>query len=242
MKAPITIIIPARNEEATITETLDALQSVRTPIDILVVCDRWGNRLDPTEKVVKEYGKTHTNVFLMPKSAVRYHGQAAAIHAAIRYTRTPYVAIVTADMSDDPATIDVMYQKALKGYDVVCASRYMHGGKHIGGPIFQALGSRCISWFFHMLTGIPVHDMSNSFRLYRRKLFDRLVFDTTMGSEISLYLLIQLYRQGTRIAEVPTVWHGRTAGTAKFTLMGQIRGFLRVCFFAVSTLRFQKKK
>jgi hypothetical protein len=53
-----------------------------------------------------------------------------------------------------------MIEAAEGGADVVCGSRYMIGGKKIGGPILQNILSRIVAIaltiFWHVPTTIPV--------------------------------------------------------------------------------------
>jgi hypothetical protein len=45
--------------------------------------------------------------------------------------------VVMADLSDELEIIPRMYRKILEGYDIVCASRYIKGGKREGGPALK---------------------------------------------------------------------------------------------------------
>ena len=54
--------------------------------------------------------------------------------AGIAGTTAPYVLISMADGSDEPHVVDPMVALARGGADVVAASRYMRGGRQIGGP------------------------------------------------------------------------------------------------------------
>ena len=47
-----------------------------------------------------------------------------------------------ADGSDEPQVVDPMVALAREGADVVSASRYMRGGRQIGGPPLKRLLSR----------------------------------------------------------------------------------------------------
>jgi dolichol-phosphate mannosyltransferase len=232
MKPAITIIIPARNEAGLIKKTLDALKIVQTPHSILVVSDVV-DPADRTEDVVKHYMQTHPYVQLLSGKGVAAHGFAAALKRGVEEAKTPYIVFVMADMCDDPKTIDRLYKQVLSGWDVVCACRYMQHGKRIGGPVVQGLCSRVVNWCMRYVTGIRTHDASNSFKLYTTTLIQRLPFDETMGSEVSLSLIVSAHKKGARITDVPSVWHGRTEGEAKFRFMAQMRGYFRVCLHAM---------
>lgn len=232
MKPAITIIIPARNEAGLIKKTLDTLKIVQAPHTVLVVSDAV-DAYDRTENVVKLYMKTHPHVQLLSSRGVATYGFAAALKRGVEEAKTRYIVFVMADMCDEPKTIDRMYEKVLRGWDVVCASRYMNHGKRVGGPIVQGLFSRVVNWFMRSITGIPIHDASNSFKVYTTSLIQSLPFDETMGSEVSLSLIMSAHKRGAKITEVPSVWHGRTEGKAKFRFVRQFRGYMRVCLDAL---------
>ena len=65
-----------------------------------------------------------------------------AMKAGIAGTTAPYVLISMADGSDEPHVVDPMVALARDGADVVAASRYMRGGRQIGGPPLKRLLSR----------------------------------------------------------------------------------------------------
>ena len=58
-----------------------------------------------------------------------------------------------ADLSDKLEIIDAMYKKAkTENYDIICGSRYMKGGKQIGGPKFKGFLSKMAGKSLHFLT------------------------------------------------------------------------------------------
>ena len=74
-----------------------------------------------------------------------------------------------ADGSDEPHIVDAMVSLARDGADVVAASRYMRGGRQIGGPPLKRLLSRAAGLTLHWFAGVPTHDPTNNFKLYSRR-------------------------------------------------------------------------
>src|SRR5258708_37550097 len=105
-----------------------------------------------------------------------------------------------------------MRELAAAGCDVVCGSRYMAGGDQIGAPRLKAFLSSTAGRSLHLLTRLPVHDATNSFRLYRRDLLKSVRIESTGGFEVGLELTVKAYLQRRRLGEVPTTWRGRAAG------------------------------
>ena len=72
-------------------------------------------------------------------------GPGAARSATASTTPPPPVVVVTmADGSDDPEQIDELARLVERGVVVAAASRYMHGGQQVGGPVLKgaALAAR----------------------------------------------------------------------------------------------------
>jgi len=123
-----------------------------------------------------------------------------------------------ADVSDGFSKVDEMVRRAEEGADVVCASRYMRGGKQVGGPKFKGFLSRMAGLTLNWFTGLPTHDPTNNFKLYSRRFLDTVTIESTAGFELALELTVKATLAGRRVAEVPTTWRDRTAGQSNFKL------------------------
>jgi hypothetical protein len=138
--------------------------------------------------------------------------------SGLRAARAPYVLISMGDGSDDPGDIDPMYQLARGGADVVAGSRYMRGGRQVGGPLLKRTMSRTAGLSLHWLGGLPVHDATSNFRLYSKRLLNQVTIESRGGFELGLELTVKAYRLGLKVDEVPTTWRDRTAGQSRFKL------------------------
>ena len=86
-----------------------------------------------------------------------------------------------ADGSDEPQVVDPMVDLA-GGADVVSASRYMRGGRQVGGPLLKRLMSRTAGLTLHWFAGVPTHDPTNNFKLYSRRFLDATTIESKLGS------------------------------------------------------------
>lgn len=167
MRVPLTIIVPAKHEEHTVIPTLQSLQThVKTPHNILVV--NVSDKHDRTKNIVRTYTKTHTGISIIYK--IHPHGTfGMALQLGLTQATGTVVVPFMADGCDDPKDIDRMYQLLGSGWDVVCASRYISGGRKIGGPRLQSFFSRVVCWTLQRITGIPTSDISNAFKMYKKR-------------------------------------------------------------------------
>jgi dolichol-phosphate mannosyltransferase len=134
--------------------------------------------------------------------------------------------VVMADLSDDLSIVKRMLTLYRRGYRIVCASRYMRGGRQLGGPPLKRFLSRAAGLSLRALTRFPTHDATNNFRLYDAALVNELGIESTGGFELALELTAKAFRRGVKIAEVPTTWRDRTAGESQFQLFKWLPRYL----------------
>ncbi len=225
----ITIIIPSRNEENVIIKTLDKLaKEVITPHQILIIDDS----TDKTAEKVRQYSLKYPEVSLI-KGDPNKKSFARALAVGFKKAKTKAVVVVMADLCDDPKTIDKMYDKFQKGWDIVCGSRYMKGGKKIGGPIIQALFSYLICKILYLFSGIPTQDVSNAFKMYRLDALRKIKFNLSGGVETSMEITLQAFFNGAKITEIPTIWKGRVFGQSKFSILHRSPKYAQIIFWTL---------
>jgi dolichol-phosphate mannosyltransferase len=230
----LSIVLPVYNEGEAVEPVLRALSAgVRTPHELVVVYDF---DADTTVPVVNRLATEIPGLRGLRNDLGR--GVLNAMKAGIAGTSAPYVLVSMADGSDEPKIVDAMVELARGGADVVAASRYMRGGRQLGGPRLKRLMSRTAGLTLHWLAGVPTHDPTNNFKLYSRRFLDATTIESTAGFELALELTVKATQLGLAVAEVPTTWRDRTAGASNFKLRKWLPHYLhwyRVAF--VSRLR-----
>jgi dolichol-phosphate mannosyltransferase len=210
----LSIVVPVYNEGEAVEPVLRALSTgIVTPHEILVVYDF---EEDITVPVVARLAgeipglRGHRNEL--------GRGVLNAMKAGIAASTAPYILVSMADGSDEPHIVDAMVALAQGGADVVAASRYMPGGRQLGGPRLKRLMSRAAGLSLHWFAGVATHDPTNNFKLYARRFLDTVEIESTAGFELALELTVKATLAGRRVAEVPTTWRDRTAGQSNFKL------------------------
>ncbi len=220
----ITIVIPVYNEGDNIKTAVERIEKeVKVPFKINIVYDF---EEDTTLVPAREL-----NVNLVKN---KYgSGVLNAIKTGLESVDTEFVVVTMADLSDPPGVINDMVNSAEKyNSDIVCGSRYMSGGKQIGGPLIKGFMSRCAGLSLHYLAGLPVHDATNSFKLYRKSFLDTVEIESTGGFELGVELVVKAFKNSHKITEVPTTWHDRTAGKSNFKLIEWLPKYLKWYFEA----------
>jgi glycosyltransferase involved in cell wall biosynthesis len=82
-----------------------------------------------------------------------------------------------------------------------------------------------MSWAYNRLVrlvfGLRVRDVNFAFKLFRRSLYEKTLL-TSEGSFIDAELLVEVQRQGVRIAEIGMDYHPRVAGESKLASYGVV--------------------
>ena len=228
--------MPVYNEGENAVPTLRGVVGhTRTrPLEVLVVHDF---DEDSTVPVVKRLQTELPELRLHRNNIGR--GVLNALKSGIGAAQAPYVLVTMGDGSDDAGDIDAMYALAQGGADVVAGSRYMRGGHQVGGPLLKRSMSRVAGLSLHWLGGLPIHDATSNYRLYSKRLLQRVTIESTGGFELGIELTVKAYALGMRVAEVPTTWRDRTAGQSRFQLWKWLPRYLRWYWVGIAA-RFRK--
>lgn len=233
------IIVPVYNEAENIQNLFNEIEfSIKAPKRISVIFDRDDDNTLPvidtiSDKYSFEIRKIRNNIGI---------GVINAIKTGFHLAEYDKILVMMADLSDRLNVVDLMVQKMDEGYDLVCGSRYMKGGKQTGGPFLKRFFSRTAGLTLHWLTGIPTHDATNNFKLYKKKMLDNLEIESKGGFEIGLEITVKAYIHGYRITEVPSEWSDRENGESNFHMWKWMPGYLRWYFCCMKSTNFINKR
>jgi hypothetical protein len=195
---------------------------------------------DDTLPVARELTAAGAPIELL-KNAGR--GVAGALVTGLRSAKTGPVLVSMADLSDDFSILPSMLDAHRKGSKVVVASRYMRGGRQIGGPWLKSQLSRWGGVSLNLLARFPVHDATNSFRLYDAELLSKIEFESSGGFEIGFEITLKAWMMGETVTEVPATWRDRTEGESRFKLGKWLplygRLWMRAVAFGVAGVRLK---
>ena len=150
------------------------------------------------------------------------------------------VLIYMADDHVNHNTINLCYKKFEEGYEVVCPSRFIKGGKMIGNPFLKSLLTRFASFFLFNFTSFPIKDATNSFRLFKKELIDKVTIESNKGFTLSLELTAKAHRHNYKIVEIPTTWIERNVGKSRFKLISFLLPYIKWLFYIIKTSIFYR--
>jgi dolichol-phosphate mannosyltransferase len=232
MTVELDIVIPVYNEGRNIVATLAALaRSVTTPARVLICYD---DPHDDTLAAIRENPQAHPG---FPVEFVRNtgHGAHSAVMTGFAASTAPFVLMCAADDDYNAPMLDRMVALARGGCDIVCASRFMPGGAMVGCPLLKAVLVRAANFTLHRLARLPTRDASNGFRLFSRRVIDRIAVESDQGFCYSIELLVKAHRLGWKIGEVPSQWFERRHGASRFRVMRWLPAYLRWYRYAFAT-------
>jgi len=220
MPSPVAFIIPALNEEAALSPTLDGLRAALDAIacadaDIVVVDN--GSR-DATPEVARKHG---ARVVSEPR---RGYGQACLAGIATLSREVEIVVFLDGDGSDDPEDLVRLLAPVLAGQaDMVLGSRTLAARTAGAFTPQQAFGNWLATGLMRVFLGARYTDLG-PFRVIRRDALERLQMrDINFGWTIEMQ--IKAHRLGLRVMEIPVNYRKRIAGESKIsgTLLGTMR-------------------
>lgn len=221
----LSVVCPVYNEADNIGPLLNELQrKVTTPMEVLLVYDRED---DTTLPVARDLVPHYPFEIRLVKNRFGT-GALNAIKTGFLEARQEAVLVTMADLSDDLVVVDEMYRLVIsEGFDIVCGSRYMPGGKQIGGPRLKKILSRLAGVSLHTFVGLPIHDVTNSFKMYKREFLSKTPIESTGGFEVGIEMVVKAFVNGKRITEVPTTWTSRVTGKSRFRLWQWLPKYFR---------------
>jgi dolichol-phosphate mannosyltransferase len=224
----ITVVIPTYNEAANLPKLVSALFSLPLDLRVLVVDDK---SPDGTGRVADELAARNNRVSVFHREGKL--GLRTAYLDGFRHVLDEGVDAVLqmdADFSHDPQKIPEMLGK-LVSCDLVLGSRYIPGGSvDDHWPLWRKSLSAFANFYARMILGLPQHDVTTGFRLWRRETLRGLPFDRIQSNGY-IFLVEMAYLAHClqyKIGEVPIYFADRRWGKSKMSLKIQVEAAFRI--------------
>jgi glycosyltransferase involved in cell wall biosynthesis len=203
------VLVPAYNERATITQTLNRVLAQPSVVEVVVIDD---GSTDDTADLVAQLAVKEPRLNLIKHA--RNLGKGAAIKTGLSRSTAPFIIIQDADLEYDPTDYGELLRPVLAGEaDVVYGSRFMQRSKS-RTTTWHSLQNRLITFASNLATGMRLSDEATCYKLFRREVFDQLTLKENRFG-FCPEVTVKISQLGLRIIEVPVSYNSRTRASGK---------------------------
>ena len=185
----LSIVIPAKNEGASIGKVVEAAKSAYPDAEIIVVDD---GSSDTTAEVARGAG---AQIVRHPESL----GNGAAVKAGARVAGGEIIAFMDGDGQHDPRELAPLLHKLEVGYDMAVGARDSGSHANFGRLFANGLYNGIASF----LTGRRIPDLTSGFRVARAELFRKFLYLLPNGFSYPTTITMAFLRSGYPICYEP---------------------------------------
>ena len=217
-KLDISVVVPAYNEEESITELNDWISRVMKEhgftYEILMIDD---GSTDATWTKIVELSALNSNLKGLKYN--RNHGKSAALNTGFQFASGTVVITMDADLQDNPDEIPGLYKMIVEDdFDLVSGWK-----KKRHDPIGKTIPSRFFNFVTRKISGIRLHDFNCGLKAYKNV----VVKNINVYGEMHRYIPVICKWHGFgKIGEKVVQHQARKYGVTKFGLERFITGFL----------------
>ncbi len=203
----LSFVIPLLNEQSTLCELVDRIESVCqsnaiTPFEILLIDDGSSDESwNEIERLARSKSTVHGIRFR------RNFGKAAALSAGFQQATGKIIITMDADLQDDPKEIPRMLAKLDEGYDVVSGWKQRRFD-----PWHKRWPSKVFNGILRYFSRLPLHDFNCGFKAYRKDVLEEI----SLYGEMHRFIPVLAAARGFRVAEITVEHHPRLHGQSKY--------------------------
>lgn len=224
----LSIVIPALNEERTISDVIQRVLDTPYEKEIIVVDD---GSTDGTAALVEKLAATHPAIRLLRHP--HRQGKGAALRTGFAQATGDIVIVQDADCEYHPEEYPILIRPITRGWaDAVYGSRFI--GTHRVFLLSHRIGNWIVNAVANVLFDTMLSDLETGYKAIKREVLQRFRLradDFTIEVEITA----KLFRGHYRVYEVPISYSGRSyAEGKKLTWRDGIRALWALFVFRFS--------
>ncbi len=221
MKPPISVVIPAFNEESRLGSTLEKvlayLDGRQVAAEIVLVDDA---SRDATFAIAKRFSDNHGLAERMQilRSSPN-QGKGFSIRRGMLAARAPLALMTDADLSSPIEELEKLEREVISGRsDIAFGSRDIQGSVvSVHQSWFRENSGKIFNRFVRLVTSLPFRDTQCGFKLFNlsscRSLFEKQTL-SRFGFDVELLYVARKW--GLSMKEVPVVWRHAPGSKVRF--------------------------
>ena len=204
----LSLVMPAFNEERTITQSIQRVLSQPFVGELIIVNDA---STDSTSHILKGVNDSRLRVVTHPVN----RGKGAALRTGFALATMDFVGVQDADLEYDPADLAKLIRPLQEDLaDVVYGSRFITGEARRVLYYWHSVGNRLLTFASNVVTNINLSDMETCYKIFRRELIQSIVIEEDrFGFEPEI--TVKIAKSGARIYEVGISYAGRSYAEGK---------------------------
>ena len=225
----VEIIIPVLNEQDSLEKLVQkihqAFHKTKFKYRVRFIDD---GSTDNSWNIIKKLAKKNRNI-----SAIRLRktqGKTSALYWGFQHSKSSIVAMMDADLQDDPAEIPKMIRQLQKGYGLVNGWK-----KDRKDPLIKRLSSFAFNTYISLLFQVRLKDINCGIKVMRGEVALKL----EMWGDMHRFIPILAHNMGYDISEIPVRHFPRTFGQSKYGFMRFVSGFVQSILVLIMT-RFRQ--
>ena len=228
----LSVIIPAKNEEGNIEDTIGEINSILLNNDIqheiIVIND---NSNDSTLKVLRLLKKNIQELKIINNNGKPGYG--LTVRLGLESCNGDIIAIMMADGSDSPKDLLKFYFKSLKKNTCVFGSRFSDGGTTQNYPKLKYILNRIFNNIVRFTFQIGYNDITNAFKVYTKEAIEGSKPFLSNHFNLTLELPLKIIIRGFSYEVVPNSWTNRKTGISKMKIKEMGSRYLFIFFYCL---------
>ncbi|HLA95690.1 MAG TPA: glycosyltransferase family 2 protein [Pyrinomonadaceae bacterium] len=204
-KRCLSVVVPAFNEERTLSNIIDRLSGIPNLLEIIIVddCSDDGTSGAALDLCVKydtvQYVRHESNL-----------GKTAALRTGFALTKGEVVIVQDADLEYDPSEIQDVIRPILDGFaDVVYGSRFMVKKAARVLYFYHFVANKGLTFISNICTNLNITDVETCYKAFRGQIIRNMKITST-GFGFEIEVTAKVAKLKCALYEVPISYYGRT--------------------------------
>tara|TARA_B110000003_G_C16415514_1_gene444001 strand:- start:8 stop:706 length:699 start_codon:yes stop_codon:yes gene_type:complete len=161
-------------------------------------------------------------------------GPNEAIKSGLDVSNNKFVVVYMSDDFENIELLNKMYDLINNGYDLVIPSRYVKNGEFIDAKFYKKMITNFGSFLMYFICGIPYRDCTNAFKMFNRKILDKIILESKVGFTFALELTVKAHLNNCKIREIPCTWKELPNRKSNFKVFRWLPYYVYWVFYALA--------